>query len=1000
MRTVITKLTLAFFLLNSLIVHATDYYFSASGNDNNAGTESSPFQSLNKINSLSLKAGDRLLFRRGDMFAGTFTVTTNGTSSSPISFDAYGNGNKPILTGLSDATGWTSIGNNLWESSALSNGGSSAMIVLINGVSVPMGKWPNGYRADPCGWRVYNSANSSSLTDKGDAGSCRSPNMQNFVGGTLVIRKDQYTIQKGTITSQSGTGTGATFNYTPFSDQNVERYNSGYGYFIQNHINTLDAQNEWYYNATTKKLDVYSNTAPTNVKIATITTIADLSNRSYITLNNLVFQGANLDLITANGGSNIAVLGCDLQFAGNTAFWANKIDNLIFQNCTVSDNNNMGIFIAAVNSTGNVISNNTIRNTGVYAGMQTQDSHTIVESCNSVLAFGGLTFKNNTIINSGYSAIQFKGSNVLIQNNYIDSTCITKDEGSSIYSYVGAADNTAYTNQVIDANIIINAVGALAGKPSTKGDAKAIYMDINVRNVNITNNSIANCANFGICMQDNQNDLVTGNTIYNCGNAAIAMWSDALGVIPLNSITLRRNVLVTHTPNQGFGTAYYQTIGNSYTDFGTSDSNIIATPVNDVNAWYTASAGPTYNHFTLSDWKSRTGHDQNSRQSPKTTSNASDLRFEYNETTSPKDISLGNATYMDMLGKTYSGKITLQPYTSVILIYEGQATVFYNSPMSQTFTRNNCPAGTIPSSVVYSVPAGKYSSTVSQADADAQAQADINANGQNYANQNGTCGNLSAYSSNGFTKTFTKNNCTSGAGSSVTYSVPAGKYVSVISQADADNKALADIEENGQKYANAVGQCNLDQQQAAASQQSSRNRNEIGVVGQAEKTSEYNNQFSDGSRKTSHHNWSYGVGITYERIFSSRSSLNVQLKYRRALSELFIPGAIPGDTSHYLIDENFITVPILYKLSGFISLAIGPTLDYFVTWKDQEKYGATKLQNYDQYFDQTVSLGLQASISKKIIIGNLVIEPSIYYNKIITVKRNYYGAAVELKYKF
>jgi hypothetical protein len=65
--------------------------------------------------------------------------------------------------------------------------------------------------------------------------------------------------------------------------------------------------------------------------------------------------------------------------------------------------------------------------------------------------------------------------------------------------------------------------------------------------------------------------------------------------------------------------------------------------------------------------------------------------------------------------------------------------VYYNIAKSQSFTRNNCPSPQIGGTVTYTVPANRYSSTSSQADADAQAQNDINANGQNYANANGTC---------------------------------------------------------------------------------------------------------------------------------------------------------------------------------------------------------------------------------------------------------------------
>jgi hypothetical protein len=64
---------------------------------------------------------------------------------------------------------------------------------------------------------------------------------------------------------------------------------------------------------------------------------------------------------------------------------------------------------------------------------------------------------------------------------------------------------------------------------------------------------------------------------------------------------------------------------------------------------------------------------------------------------------------------------------------------YTNTVKSVSFNRNNCGKGYTGSSVVYTVPAGKYTSTISQADADAQAQAEVNANGQNNANNQGTC---------------------------------------------------------------------------------------------------------------------------------------------------------------------------------------------------------------------------------------------------------------------
>jgi len=66
--------------------------------------------------------------------------------------------------------------------------------------------------------------------------------------------------------------------------------------------------------------------------------------------------------------------------------------------------------------------------------------------------------------------------------------------------------------------------------------------------------------------------------------------------------------------------------------------------------------------------------------------------------------------------------------------------IFWNVQMSQNFQKNNCAFPTqIGSIVTYTVPSNKYSSLISQADANQKAQNDINANGQAYANANGTC---------------------------------------------------------------------------------------------------------------------------------------------------------------------------------------------------------------------------------------------------------------------
>ncbi|THU30782.1 hypothetical protein FAM09_29725 [Niastella caeni] len=147
-----------------------------------------------------------------------------------------------------------------------------------------------------------------------------------------------------------------------------------------------------------------------------------------------------------------------------------------------------------------------------------------------------------------------------------------------------------------------------------------------------------------------------------------------------------------------------------------------------------------------------------------------------------------------------------EKYTSFVTVTQVEYITYYNVAKNGTFTRNNCGSGYEPTSVTYTVNARTYTSRVSQAAADQLAQDDVNANGQAYANTWANCRRIyyNAYRS----QVFTRNNCTGGdIGTNVTYWVDAGTKTSLISQADADQKAQNEIDAYGQWYANVRGSC-------------------------------------------------------------------------------------------------------------------------------------------------------------------------------------------------
>ncbi|MCT4192223.1 hypothetical protein HZP50_17155 [Elizabethkingia anophelis] len=136
------------------------------------------------------------------------------------------------------------------------------------------------------------------------------------------------------------------------------------------------------------------------------------------------------------------------------------------------------------------------------------------------------------------------------------------------------------------------------------------------------------------------------------------------------------------------------------------------------------------------------------------------------------------------------------------------APVYYNVMKTQQISRNNCPAETTPGIYTYIVPANKYSSIISQVDTEQQAQNEININGQSTANANAVCTPIITYYNTVKSQLFTRNNCPAGTtAGTYTYTVPAGTYTSTISQTDADQKALNDLNINGQNTANMNAIC-------------------------------------------------------------------------------------------------------------------------------------------------------------------------------------------------
>lgn len=145
------------------------------------------------------------------------------------------------------------------------------------------------------------------------------------------------------------------------------------------------------------------------------------------------------------------------------------------------------------------------------------------------------------------------------------------------------------------------------------------------------------------------------------------------------------------------------------------------------------------------------------------------------------------------------------------LVHKKKEQVAYrNKRQSALFTKEGCnPETEKGEELEYVVEAGKYTSIISQSDADDKAMKDIEQNGQNWVNEHGRCITILWYNVKK-SKSFRKNDCDPDTeeGSLVTMTIEAGQFSSTISQEDADRKAEAELDAKGQDYANSHGTCN------------------------------------------------------------------------------------------------------------------------------------------------------------------------------------------------
>ncbi len=407
--------------LNLHVALATEYYLSnKNGNDlNNGSSPRDAWQSLNKLNSMmeSFKPGDNILFEKGSTFTGQINLKISGNENFPISFGSYGEGENPVISGSIQIKQWRLYKNKIYVADA------SVPIynLFINSRQMILARYPNsGYLKIGSQFSNPNSGFKDPALKQPDA---------YWNGCNVRIRTVNWAFEYTKVKDFSSSN-------IKFDKPTLYPALSGWGYYLDNKLEELDVENEWYYDEIQKKVYLFApeGADPNNLMIEG--SVYDFGMFSNNILSNVIIRDLDIRNQVQSGlsfyekKSNIQINNCIFsnQLQGGVRLF-NVSYNCSIDNCRFYSIN--GKAIDMMTSKNIRISNNIIKNIGMIPGYGiTEDAFSM--SGLVILPGDSLHIFNNYIDSIGHDGINCIGSGNVIEKNVINNCFLLLIDGGAI----------------------------------------------------------------------------------------------------------------------------------------------------------------------------------------------------------------------------------------------------------------------------------------------------------------------------------------------------------------------------------------------------------------------------------------------------------------------------------------------------------------------------------------------------------------------------------------
>lgn len=636
-----------------------DFYFAQTNGDDTTGdgTLATPWKTTTKFDTESSSfANKTVVFEGGQEFYGGISLT----SIDGVTIKSYGTGGKAILKGHKGYNTWASEGGNIYSASI-----TEEIYQVFEGENVlQQARYPK-IVSDTSTESNYYSVTSTSSTTKFICSALIG--FPNIVGATVQINGNEWDTNARTIsTFTSGTGE------VTLSGTIDGGLSSGDLFWIVDDYDLLDADEEWYYDDVADKLYVYdTGGSPTNIKGQTFNGSAiTLTTSDNITVENITIKNYNTHGIDATASDTLTVDGVDFLYCYTTGVYTGTTTSL---RTTVKNSYFKGSMENAININNNKlytdISESTITGNTIFEhGLLKQATNAQYNIPHAIRLQGSThTMTYNDMQMLGGNGVRIYGRDTDVMYNYIKDAQLTNHDQGSIYSQGGGdKSNNQVQNMNIQYNVIENTFTASANWLSY-----GIYIDDNSTSSVVDQNTVEGGVN-GIFLHNTKDVDVTTNNLYGQSLESLIMIEGSQwGSIAMTGNSMTNNDVLNNNTNEALYVRNTRS-GIATYNFGDLDYN---------NYWNTGNTDDVHhnttqeqeNEYTLSAWATKYSSEMTTTQEANSTSDlsetVSDRQIVVNLTSSAVNKSI-TGTWYDLDGNSYSGSITLQPYTSEILIQQ------------------------------------------------------------------------------------------------------------------------------------------------------------------------------------------------------------------------------------------------------------------------------------------------------------------------------------------